>query len=123
MIRETFPLTLDEEEIAGHLRLLGMSLTSAKVLVYLDRECRNGKFPVDSRKIERDLDLRQPEVSIALHKLKDHLHVSEVKSESKGRPIKKYLLKENAVTEITANLRAIYVNAGEKVRTWARGSA
>ncbi len=81
--------TQKEEEFAGLLVSLGIKRNIAKVLVYL------ASIPeATAREIERGTDLRQPEVSIAMHRLikENWVDSRESKAESKGRPVKIYRL-------------------------------
>ena len=81
--------TEKEEEFANLLIEIGTKKNVAKVLVFL------ANIPeATSHAIERGLDLRQPEVSIAMHYLTDQGWISsrESKAESKGRPMKVYKL-------------------------------
>jgi predicted transcriptional regulator len=81
--------TQKEEEFSGLLISLGIKRNIAKVLVYL------ASIPeATSREIERGTDLRQPEVSIAMHRLikESWVESRESKAESKGRPVKIYRL-------------------------------
>src|SRR5208283_931043 len=81
--------TEKEEEFANLLIEIGTKKNVAKVLVFL------ANIPeATSREIERGIDLRQPEVSIAMHYLMDQGWITsrESKAESKGRPVKIYEL-------------------------------
>ena len=81
--------TEKEEEFANLLIETGTKKNVAKVLVFL------ANIPeATSRVIERGTDLRQPEVSIAMHYLTDQgwIRIRESKAESKGRPVKIYEL-------------------------------
>jgi len=85
-----------EEELVSLLIQLGMKQNVAKVLVFL------ANIPeATSKAIERGTDLRQPEVSIAVHHLIDQGWIAsrESKRESKGRPLKIYNLAK-PLTEI-----------------------
>ncbi len=88
--------TEKEEEFVNLLIDIGMKKNVAKVLVFL------ANIPeATSRAIERGTDLRQPEVSIAMHYLMDQGWITsrECKAESKGRPVKIYELAK-PITEI-----------------------
>lgn len=78
-----------EEEFANLLIDIGMKRNVAKVLVFLvfAKEAT-------SRAIERGIDLRQPEVSLAIKYMAGHGWVTsdEIPSAKKGRPNKKYSL-------------------------------
>lgn len=78
-----------EEEFANLLMEIGTKRNVAKVLVYLI----NTK-EATSRAIERGIDLRQPEVSLAIKYMAGQGWVKskEIPSEKKGRPNKKYAL-------------------------------
>jgi len=81
--------TEKEEEFASLLIDIGIKKNVAKVLVFL------ANIPeATSRAIERGTDLRQPEVSLAMHYLMDLGWISsrESKAENKGRPVKIYEL-------------------------------
>ncbi len=81
--------TEKEEEFANLLIEIGTKKNVAKVLVFLANISE-----ATSREIERGTDLRQPEVSIAMHYLTDQgwIKSRESKAESKGRPVKIYEL-------------------------------
>ena len=81
--------TEKEDEFAQLLVDLGMKRNVAKVLIYLANVEETA-----SRNIERGTDLRQPEVSLAMTYLQERKWIDcrEIKSESKGRPIKIYKL-------------------------------
>ena len=78
-----------EEEFASLLMDIGTKRNVAKVLVYLI----NTK-EATSRAIERGIDLRQPEVSLAIKYMAGQGWVTsdEIPSAKKGRPNKKYSL-------------------------------
>lgn len=78
-----------EEEFASLLMDIGTKRNVAKVLVYLI----NTK-EATSRAIERGIDLRQPEVSLAIKYMAGQGWVKsdEIPSAKKGRPNKKYAL-------------------------------
>jgi|SRR5208283_808029 len=81
--------TEKEEEFANLLIEIGIKKNVAKVLVFL------ANVPeATSHAIERGTDLRQPEVSLAMHYLMDQGWITsrESKVESKGRPVKIYEL-------------------------------
>jgi predicted transcriptional regulator len=81
--------TEKEEEFANLLIEIGMKKNTAKVLVFLASITE-----ATSRAIERGLDMRQPELVIALKYLMDQGWVRrrESTSEKKGRPMKIYEL-------------------------------
>jgi predicted transcriptional regulator len=78
-----------EEEFANLLIEIGTKRNVAKVLVFLANTPE-----ATSRAIERGTDLRQPEVSIAMHYLidQDWITSRKNKAESKGRPVVIYEL-------------------------------
>lgn len=78
-----------DEEMTGIMRVMGLKSNEARVLVFLMRGT-----DVTSRDIERDTDLRQPEVSIAITSLmkKGWVKISNLLTENKGRPVKVYSL-------------------------------
>lgn len=81
--------TEKEEELVKLLIEIGTTKNVAKILVFLVN------IPeATSHAIERGTDLRQPEVSIAMHYLMEQGWISsrESKAESKGRPVKIYEL-------------------------------
>lgn len=81
--------TEKEEEFANLLIEIGMKKNIAKVLVFLASTPE-----ATSRAIERGIDLRQPEVSIAMKYLMDQGWIRSCvnPSERKGRPMKIYEL-------------------------------
>ena len=82
-------LSEKDEEFASLLIDIGMKTNVAKVLVFLV----NAKEST-SRDIERGIDLRQPEVSLAIKYMAGQGWVKsdEIPSAKKGRPNKKYSL-------------------------------
>jgi len=78
-----------DEEMTGIMRVMGLKSNEARVLVFLMRGT-----DVTSRDIERETDLRQPEVSIAITSLmkKGWVKISNLLTENKGRPVKVYSL-------------------------------
>lgn len=94
-----------EEEFASLLIDIGMKKNVAKVLVFLiySKEAT-------SRAIERGIDLRQPEVSLAIKYMAGQGWVTsdEIPSAKKGRPNKKYSLAlpvKDIMTAIEKNTR------------------
>jgi len=87
-----------EDEFANLLIDIGMKRNVAKVLVFLIYAKE-----ATSRSIERGIDLRQPEVSLAIKYMAGQGWVmsDEIPSAKKGRPNKKYSL-AIPVKEITA---------------------
>ena len=81
--------TEKEKEFVDLLIDVGTRKNVAQVLVFL------ANVPeATSRDIERGTDLRQPEVSLAMHYLigQDWIKIKENKTEGKGRPVKIYSL-------------------------------
>lgn len=79
-----------EYEIVELLRKLDINRTVALTLA-----CLSCGEEITSREIEKNSNLRQPEVSIAMRYLKDNNWVDireEKKNEGKGRPVKLYRL-------------------------------
>ncbi|MDD2665679.1 MAG: ArsR family transcriptional regulator [Methanocellales archaeon] len=78
-----------DEESVGILMDLGLKRNVARTLMYLANA-----DDVTSRSIELGANLRQPEVSIAMRKLKEEnwVVVRDIKREGKGRPLKSYKL-------------------------------
>lgn len=78
-----------DQEISDILSSVGLKNNEARVLVVLFKG-----FDLTSREIERLVDLRQPEVSIAINQLigRRWVQISSLISEKKGRPVKVYSL-------------------------------
>jgi predicted transcriptional regulator len=76
-------------EITEILTSVGLKSNEARVLVVLFKG-----YDLTSREIERLVDLRQPEVSIAINQLiaRKWAQVSSLITEKKGRPVKVYSL-------------------------------
>jgi predicted transcriptional regulator len=76
-------------EITGILTNVGLKSNEARVLVVLFKG-----YDLTSREIERIVDLRQPEVSIAINQLisRKWAYISSLITEKKGRPVKVYSL-------------------------------
>ena len=81
--------TEKEIEFVRLLIDIGTKKNVAQVLVFLANVSE-----ATSRDIERGTDLRQPEVSLAMHYLisKEWIRMRENKAEGKGRPVKIYSL-------------------------------
>ncbi|MBU3902541.1 MAG: ArsR family transcriptional regulator [Candidatus Thermoplasmatota archaeon] len=79
----------NEKEIVNLLINLGLSKNVSKTLVFLFRVKET--IPVS---IERNMDLRQPEVSVALKKLEEKGWVEKrnIKRGTRGRPMSSYKL-------------------------------
>jgi len=78
-----------DEEFASLLIDIGMKTNVAKVLVFLANSEES-----TSRDIERGIDMRQPEVSLAMKYMAGQgwITSNEIPSVKKGRPNKKYSL-------------------------------
>lgn len=78
-----------QEELVNRLTNTGISKNIAKILVFIA-----GKEETKSKELEYALDLRQPEVSIAIQKLRERGWVTkrDIKKEGKGRPVHGYRL-------------------------------
>lgn len=78
-----------DEEFASLLIDIGMKTNVAKVLVFLANTEES-----TSRDIERGIDMRQPEVSLAMKYMAGQgwITSNEIPSVKKGRPNKKYSL-------------------------------
>ena len=91
-----------EEEFANLLIAIGISKNVAKVLVFLANTPE-----ATSLAIERGVDMRQPEVSVAMKSLIDQgwIKSRESPAESKGRPMIIYELAKpiNEIIEIIEN--------------------
>lgn len=81
--------TETEEKFVNLLIDIGMKKNIAKLLVFFSNTPE-----ATSRQIERGIDLRQPEVSIAIRYLVEQNWISckEIPSDKKGRPQKNYSL-------------------------------
>jgi predicted transcriptional regulator len=81
--------TEKELEFINLLSDIGTKKNVAQVLVFLANTSE-----ATSRDIERGTDLRQPEVSLAMHDLITHgwIKTRENKTKGKGRPVKIYSL-------------------------------
>jgi predicted transcriptional regulator len=91
-----------EEEFVNLLIEIGTRKNVAKILVFLANTPK-----ASARVIERGVDMRQPEVSVAMTFLTDlgWIKNRENSSESKGRPMKIYELAKpmNEIIEIIEN--------------------
>lgn len=85
--RNSYVMDENDIEAVQLFSELGMPKNLAKTLVYISevKEC-------SSRDIEQGADLRQPEVSIAMQKLRKRRWVTkrDVKKKGKGRPLHIY---------------------------------
>ena len=88
-----------DEKIIKVFTELGMPRNLAKTLLYISQvnECR-------SAEIEHGANLRQPEVSVAMHVLqqKGWIKKRDLKKKGKGRPVHLYKL-TSPITEIVGN--------------------
>ncbi|MBU2565517.1 MAG: ArsR family transcriptional regulator [Candidatus Thermoplasmatota archaeon] len=119
-MNKTEEILFDEnnKETIRLLIMLGLSKNVAKTLVFLFRVKET--IPVS---IERNMDLRQPEVSVALKKLEEKGWVEKrnIKRGTKGRPLSSYKLsaspekiidfleekKENEINRIKENVEKL----------------
>lgn len=99
-----------DEEIADLFWDIGLKRNTARVLVLLIKDA-----DLTSREIERIVDLRQPEVSIALTDLMKKKWVRIVRqiTENKGRPVKIYHLMIS-LDDILDELKTTIVGEYEK---------
>ena len=85
-------LSSQDKKIIKVFTELGMPRNLAKTLMYISgvEECR-------SAEIERNANLRQPEVSVAIQELQRRGWVSkrDLKKKGKGRPVHLYTLNSN----------------------------
>lgn len=81
--------TAEDEKLAGLLIQMGVPRNVSKALVYM-----KGRLETTSVEIEKNANLRQPEVSIAMRILKEHSWIMkrDIKKEGKGRPVHGYRL-------------------------------
>ena len=86
---KTYKLNSKDEKVIKIFTELGMPRNLAKILMYISNveECR-------SAEIERQANLRQPEVSVAMQELqkKGWIKKRELKKKGKGRPVHIYKL-------------------------------
>lgn len=84
-----YRFTSKDEKIIKVFTELGMPRNLAKTLLYISQvdECR-------SAEIEHNANLRQPEVSVAMHQLhkKGWIEKRDLKKKGKGRPVHIYKL-------------------------------
>lgn len=111
-------LSDEQKELIDHLINTGMSKNTAICLVFV-----SSRDETKSREIENATRLRQPEVSIAMHELRERgwIEKRNIKNGGKGRPVHGYKLakpideilgvieekEENKITEIRDNLDQI----------------
>jgi len=88
-----------DEKIIKVFSDLGMPRNLAKTLIYISQvnECR-------SAEIEHGANLRQPEVSVAMHELqrKGWIKKRDLKKKGKGRPVHLYKL-TSSINEIVSS--------------------
>ncbi len=89
-----------DERIVELLADAGLNKNIARVIVYLSKVGE-----AVSREIEREANLRQPEVSLAMKELKNlgWIKEREIKKKGKGRPLKSYKLSLD-IKDIVRNL-------------------
>ena len=82
----------DEKDLIDSIYETGLNRNMVKALVYIAK-----KGDAHSREIESNADLRQPEVSVAVNRLKERDWISkeEIKKKGKGRPVHHYSLKSD----------------------------
>jgi predicted transcriptional regulator len=88
---KTYKLNSQDEKVIKIFTELGMPRNLAKTLMYISNveECR-------SAEIERQANLRQPEVSVAMQELhkKGWITKRDLKKKGKGRPVHIYKLNQ-----------------------------
>jgi predicted transcriptional regulator len=96
-LTNTVRLNEEDWKIAELLTEVGVSRNVARTIAYLSK--RDESQSVD---IENGADLRQPEVSLAIQRLRDRNWISErkIKKEGKGRPTHTYKINTNLETII-----------------------
>ena len=99
-----------DEEIADLFWDIGLKRNSARVLTLLIKD-----VDMTSREIERVVDLRQPEVSIAITDLmkKRWVRIDHQITENKGRPMKVYHIAKT-LDEILDELRETIIGSYEQ---------
>lgn len=99
-----------DEEIADLFWDIGLRRNSARVLTLLIKD-----VDMTSREIERVVDLRQPEVSIAITDLmkKRWVHIVHQITENKGRPMKVYHIAKT-LDEILDELKETIIGSYEQ---------
>lgn len=88
---ETFQLNENEEKLMGLLQRFNYLHIDAKILTYMLR-----KKKAIAKQIERDMDLRQPEVSVGINRLIAQGLIGKIEKHTpgKGRPNYEYHLKK-----------------------------
>ncbi len=101
-----------DEKIIKVFTELGMPRNLAKTLLYISQvnECR-------SAEIEHGANLRQPEVSVAMHVLqqKGWIKKRDLKKKGKGRPVHIYKL-TSPINEIVSNFEKEKMNEIKNVK-------
>ncbi|NPA75136.1 MAG: ArsR family transcriptional regulator [Euryarchaeota archaeon] len=97
--------TKEDEKLSELLQRAGLPRNVARTLVFMRK-----RDEVKSIEIEKNTDLRQPEVSIAMKYLREKGWVKkrDIKKEGKGRPIHGYKLSKpfsKIVEEIERDIR------------------
>lgn len=94
-----YKLTAQDEKVIKIFQDLGMQRNLAKTLMYISNveECR-------SAEIERNANLRQPEVSVAMQELQRRgwIKKRDLKKKGKGRPVHIYKL-SSPINKIVQN--------------------
>ena len=85
----SFKMSEKDDEILKTLSRMGFTHPKGKVLIYL-LNFGEGK----SRDMEQAMDLRQPEVSIAIREMQDFLETKKLHKKARGRPVFVYKLKK-----------------------------
>lgn len=95
LLGNTAKLTEEDWKIAELLTEVGVSRNVARTIAYLSKTAESL-----SVEIESGADLRQPEVSLAIQRLRDRNWISErkIKKEGKGRPTHTYKINTNLET-------------------------
>jgi predicted transcriptional regulator len=112
-------------EISGILTDVGLKSNEARVLVVMFKG-----YDLTSREIERIVDLRQPEVSIAINQLiaRNWAQVTNLLTEKKGRPVKVYNLTKTVdaiIDQIESQIEGEYrgrIEIIERVRSMVKES-
>lgn len=102
--------SIGDEEIADLFWDIGLRRNSARVLTLLIKD-----VDMTSREIERVVDLRQPEVSIAITDLmkKRWVRIDHQITENKGRPMKVYHIAKT-LDEILDELKETIIGSYEQ---------
>jgi len=109
---KTYKLNSKDEKVIKIFTELGMPRNLAKTLMYISNveECR-------SAEIERQANLRQPEVSVAMQELqkKGWIKKRELKKKGKGRPVHIYKLNQ-PINQIVKNFEQERLKEIDRVR-------